>query len=141
MKRLMRTILAQAVHGHLSAAFLLLVLGGCGGSQGLPPAADAEKARAALTTGLEAWKSGQRPDALKSQDPPIYFTDLAWQDGQRLEAYQIAGEMEPVGQSLVASAVLTLRSRAGAVGKKNIRYRIDTTPAVVIVPDDPPAKS
>jgi hypothetical protein len=137
----MRTILAQAVHGHLAAAFLLLVLGGCGGSRGLPPAADTEKARAALTTGLEAWKSGQQPDALKSQDPSIFFTDLAWEEGQRLEAYQIAAEIEPSGQSVVASAVLTLRNRQGAVVKKNVRYLIDTSPAVVIVPGDPPGKS
>ncbi len=138
----MHRVLVRAYHRHFAAAVLLLVLGGCGGgSQGLPPAADAEKARTALTASLDAWKSGKQPDDLKSQEPPIYFTDLAWEGGQRLEAYDVAAEFEPAGQSVVASAVLTLRSREGAVVKKSVRYLIDTSPTIVIVPGDPAGKS
>jgi len=82
---------------------------------------------------LEAWHNGQQPDVLKRQDPPIYFTDFAWEKGARLEKYDIGGEMERSGQSVIASVVLTLGNRGAP---KSVRYRIDTSPAaIVIVPE------
>jgi hypothetical protein len=137
----MPSVLSPPHRWRLVGAVSLLLVGGCGSERGLPPAADADKARSALLTGLDAWKNGEKPDALKRHDPPIYFTDLAWEAGQRLEEYEIGGEMERSGQSVVASAVLTLRNRDGGSLQKNARYLIDTNPAVVIVPGDPPAKS
>jgi hypothetical protein len=120
-----------------AAAALLLIVAGCGGGSGLPPESDAALARTALAAGLDAWKNGQKPADLTSHSPPIYFTDLAWQGGQRLEKYEIESATNRSGQSVVLTAVLTLRPGQGAAAPKKVSYLIDTSPtAVVIVPGE-----
>jgi hypothetical protein len=120
-----------------SSLFALLLVSGCHEGTGLPPAADPEKARASLRTALDAWQQGEQPDSLKNRTPAIYFTDFAWQGGQRLLKYELGEQTKGVGQQVVCSAVLSLAKGNDKPYEKKARYLIDTDPAIVIVPADP----
>lgn len=117
------------------AALVLLLALGCGRS--LPPPADGGRARDALRTALDAWKAGQKPDALRGRSPPIYFTDLRWGAGRRLLDYRLDDAAEPHGQSVRCSAVLTVEDDQGKTVDRKAAYLVDTGSSVVIVPADP----
>ncbi|MBI1901542.1 MAG: hypothetical protein HYS13_10590 [Planctomycetia bacterium] len=106
---------------------------GCG--QELPPAADANMARQALGTALEAWKSGQPGDSLKKASPPVYFTDKDWQAGKRLTAFEVKENSEHFGLQVRCFVALSLDDNGQAV-QKDVKYLIDTQPTIVIVRDD-----
>ena len=57
----------------------------------------AEAARKALTSALEMWRGGGKPDDLASVDPPIHVVDSEWTNGQRLTDFEIIRE-EPAEQ-------------------------------------------
>lgn len=124
---------ARSRHGGWVLWCLLVV--GCGQhSQGIPAAANPSVAREALTAGLDAWKSGQRPEVLKGRQPAVHFTDLDWDNGGKLEAYQVQGELDSHGQSAVATVALTLTQPDGKSQQIKRSYSIDTGSTVVIVP-------
>lgn len=52
---------------------------------------DDAAARAALTTALDAWKEGNRPDQIGASDPAVQAQDIQWRDGQKLVAYEVVG--------------------------------------------------
>jgi hypothetical protein len=52
-----------------------------------------EKARATITTALEAWQRGDPVGELKGTQPLIFVTDAHRRDGQKLEQYEILGEV------------------------------------------------
>lgn len=54
----------------------------------IPPEA---LARQALTTALDAWKSGKAPDQIGASKPGINVQDKQWSDGKKLTAYEIVG--------------------------------------------------
>jgi hypothetical protein len=108
----------------------LLLAAGCG--KPLPPAADAQRARAALETALQAWQKGEPPEALQRADPAIHVNDPAWRSGQRLVKYQIESE-QANGLSWRCEVLLTLRKGNGAAREQRALYCIDTDPALVVV--------
>lgn len=109
---------------------ILVAAAGCG--QGLPPAADPGRARAALQTSLEAWKEGQSPDALRARSPAIYFNDDAWKADTRLADYAIRSEAAN-GQGWRCDVQLTLQAGDGQTRDRLASYQIDTDPEIVIV--------
>jgi hypothetical protein len=117
-----------------STRFLGLVLGaalaGCG--QSLPPAADADQARAALRVALDAWQQGGKAQTLLERSPPIRVVDDDWDKGWSLKSYKIAKDKQ-LGQQRRVSAHLSLRGTDGKTMDKNVNYDIDTAPAIVIV--------
>lgn len=50
------------------------------------------EARAALTTALESWKAGTKPDANGKTTSPITLVDSQWGAGQALEDYRLEGD-------------------------------------------------
>lgn len=83
-----------ALQGLFSVAALSW-LPGCGGrsrSEYIPPA---EKARNALRTALETWKSGSPHGTIASSSgPAINIFDARWQAGKKLETYEILDEVK-----------------------------------------------
>ena len=112
-----------------AAGYLLLL--GCGGR--LPEAADAERAREVLRTGLDSWKNGETIDSLPKRSPPIYFKDSDWKKGWQLKSYRTTLDDEPHGQQRRMYVHLTLQNPQGKSAAKEVQYLVDTSPAQVVV--------
>jgi hypothetical protein len=54
-----------------------------------PPA---DKARQALESALDHWKSGNPPGAVPATSPAVEVVDSKWKAGQKLKSYEIVGE-------------------------------------------------
>ena len=118
--------------GGLAALALLVV--GCSTGPPLPPQANPDEARAALTTALEAWKKGGNArEALAAGNPPIYFNDPRCGPDVRLVAYRLDEAHTGYGQSVQITVVLSFE-KDGRVVEKKATYMVDTAPAIVIVP-------
>ena len=50
-----------------------------------------ESARAALTAALDAWKAGQKAEAIKVGEISVNAEDDLWKQGKKLTAYEIVG--------------------------------------------------
>lgn len=116
-------------------AFLLCFLAflGCGGSS-LPPEADPDQARAALETALATWQKGDSTQALAKGGSPIYFNDPKCR-GMKLLSYKIEEGNAFHGQSVRIVSFLSLKSKDGNTKEKKFAYLVDTSPAIVIVPE------
>jgi hypothetical protein len=111
-------------------AAALVAIAGCG--RGLPPAANADRAREALQTALEVWKEGKSRESLREQTPAIYFSDDLWDVQARLVDYEIQPGA-PNGQGWRCDVQQTLQSGDGPRRERVASYQIDTDPAIVIV--------
>jgi hypothetical protein len=115
---------------------MLVLLGsaaGCGGSAPLPDPADPTQARAALQAALESWKNGEPAAALHGRTPPLYHNDKDRAAGKGLTSFRIENRTDMHGRQVRCTAVLSFR---GGDGEKQVRYLIDTHPAVVITRED-----
>jgi hypothetical protein len=110
----------------------LLVPAGC--QKRLPPQADADEARAALTAALDAWKDGGSPEALRGRTPPVDFRDAHWDGGSRLTRYVVKAE-ERSGVSVRFTVELQLQHKDGTSRRRVVNYNADAGKAVVIRPD------
>lgn len=76
---------------------LVLIMSGCGGGSSVSefhPAGD--PAKAALTTALNAWKSGRdKPGTIEKSKPAIQVQDSVWDSGRKLKEFQIGSEQMP----------------------------------------------
>jgi hypothetical protein len=108
---------------------VVVLLIGCG--QELPPAANPMRARSALTTALDVWKSGERLETLQAQTPAIYFNDELSAE-KRLLKYNIEAE-QANGRGWRCDVSLTLAGSDGKETQRRVGYLIDTDPAIVIV--------
>ena len=70
---------------------------GCGGSPEKKYIPSADQAQTALETALEFWKSGKSYSPVDGFDVPIDFLDVRWQNGKKLESYEILGEEKSEG--------------------------------------------
>jgi hypothetical protein len=109
---------------------------GCGGNS-LPPPADAEQARAALRSALDAWKKGDKPDALNKLSPAVYVSDMDWRDGYGLQSFEVGAKDEQSGLSRRYIARLDLKHPRGGQMQKYVTYMIDTQSVISIVREDP----
>ncbi len=112
---------------------LALACAGCSGSS-LPPQANADISREKLKQALDAWQNGLSVDDLAKANPPLYFNDPKPSVLQLIE-YKMAEESTFFGQSVRIGVELTLKKKDGKTLKKKTGYLIDTSPAVVIVPE------
>lgn len=113
---------------------LLPACAGCGGAS-LPPLADADQARAMLRIALDTWQKGESVEALGQRSPPVYFNDPRPQAGVQLVAYKMDDTHGFHGQSVRQPVVLSLKAKDGTTRDRKTAYLIDTSPAIVIVPE------
>lgn len=100
-------------------------LGGCGGAP-LPSASEPQRAREVLTTALDAWKRGDKPETLVSAEPSVRVLDREWTDGSTLVAYQLKGEGQPLGLSIQQAVALELKNPKGRALRKEVNYVVTT---------------
>jgi hypothetical protein len=117
-----------------SLGILLGALACAGCASSLPPAADAQQARTAMETALDAWQRGDTRESLSGRTPPIQFSDLHWAKCYRLVKYEITKE-EPRGLSQRLTVKLALEGKDGQRRDATTVYLADTQPRVVIVPE------
>ena len=81
----------------LSLTLVLLLASGCGSGGSVSSyRPTGQSAKAALTTALDAWKSGRaKPGAIDNTKPVIQIQDQVWDSGRKLKDFQI-GEEKPV---------------------------------------------
>ncbi len=105
---------------------------GCGAPP-LPPMANADEARSALSTSLEAFKRGETSESLTKRSPAVYFNDDRWQ-ANKLIAFTILDGHEVYGQSVRLTVNVTFKKPDGTQVERKVPYLVDTAPAIVIVP-------
>jgi hypothetical protein len=98
---------------------------GCGGPANAP--VDPAAARDTLAAALDAWKRGDRPDALQARSPPVYANDPDWQAGAALKGYRL-GDGKPMDASYYCPATLTVRTPAGGEATREVTYIVSTAP-------------
>jgi len=116
------------------AALVLMLLCSAGCSDPLPPAANPERAREALQSALDAWQKGETVESLQAGLPAIHVNDPEWRSNTKLVKYEIqSGETH--GLSWRCEVLLTFQNGAGKATPRQVKYIIDTDPALVIVRD------
>jgi hypothetical protein len=113
---------------------LALVLGG-----GCAPSArpsDPAEGREALQATLDAWKGGEKPEALANRSPSIHASDGDWKSGLRLQGYQAVDEGTLVGSDLTYPVVLELKNSRGKIVKKSVVYTVTTHPQLLVLRQD-----
>lgn len=123
----------------LNLAFAVLgatLLAGCGPSE-VVLSGDEDSALEVLTAALDAWKSGQKPDALRNENPPMYVRDTDWMDGRTLKAFEARETPREHGGEWKVMATLTLAGGNQPEEQKLVAYSVTTeTNAVVITRSD-----
>lgn len=104
-----------------SAAILVfaltsLVLVGCGGKE------DLGKARAAVESSLNKWKSGGQPQQMSAEG--IEFTDPDWSDGLRLIEFSVKQVSSQPQQGPRVVVLLNLQNRAGKMISTEVAYEV-----------------
>ena len=112
-------------------AMAILTISGCSGSSA--HAVDPPRARDALVTALDHWKSGDQPRSVTS----MTIQDFEWQGGAKLLAYELLGEGQARGANLSIKVKLTLAPPAGMSKnlEKAVYYLVGTSPSVTVFRD------
>jgi hypothetical protein len=110
---------------------LLVGLAGCGWfSKRAATEQEVEESRIALTTALEAWKSG-RLATLASQKPPIRFQDDDCVSGWQLMDYQFANPAEKIQRFANVKVQVELKDSQGKSVRKTVTYQVGLDPITV----------
>lgn len=107
------------------------LLTGCGES--IPEKADPQKALAAVTSALEAWKKGDKPAQLSTSTPPIQVSDEDWINGLQLESYVLGAAETHRGLSLQCPVTLSLKATNGKKVTKRVVYTVGTEPVLSVI--------
>lgn len=123
-------------HAGLAAAICLglPMIAGCGGS--LPAASEPREAKGLLTTALDAWKRGEKVDALATAKPPTRVMDREWGEGYVLQSYEFQGEMHTLGLNVQQAVALQLKAPKGKTIKKTVNYVVTTGSLPVVARQD-----
>jgi len=113
---------------------LLVALSTAGCAAGVANPVDPDRARVALKTALDHWKSGGDPLSMPGSATPMTVQDLDWQSGARLVDYQILGDGEPADANLRVKVKLTLAGKSKPA-EKTVSYLVTTSPAVTVFRD------
>src|SRR5262245_37974072 len=93
----------------ISVGLAMLAFGGGCHKSSMPPQANADEARIALTTALEAWQHGETSETLAARSPPLYFNDQRCVPGIKLLSYKIEDGHDYHGLTVRLRADLTMR--------------------------------
>jgi hypothetical protein len=110
---------------------LLVCLAGCGWfSKRAATEQEVEESRIALTTALDAWKTG-RLATLASQTPPIRFQDDDCMSGCQLIDYQFANPTQKIERFANVKVQMDLRDIQGKSIRKTVTYQVGLDPITV----------
>jgi hypothetical protein len=113
----------------LSLAVIACGLGvGCG-RRNSP--SDAPLARQSLTAALESWKAGDAPTKIRENTPPIVMVDPAWDNGKKLESFEIVGPEVDDGTNLICPVKLVVDDPRGKLTAE-VKYIVGTSPKITI---------
>lgn len=112
----------------------LILTVGCG--EGLPPPAEADRARQALSEVLEDWKGGKPQDASGERGGPPRLLDPDRDQGAQLVDYRLEGDFQRLGHNLQCKAELTLKSPQGKLTQKSVIYQVGGGDPMVISRQD-----
>lgn len=73
-------------------------------------------------------------ESLQASQPAIHVNDPDWRDNKKLLKFEI-GSGEFHGQSWRCEVLLTFQDGAGKATPHQVKYLIDTDPAMVVVRD------
>ena len=91
-----------------------------------------EDARKALTTTLDAWKSGKKVGTVANADPKVQVSDFQWAAGELLDSYEISGE-----ESSPSSKVFTVKLNVGKSPKPvEAKYHVLGRAEIMIYRDE-----
>jgi hypothetical protein len=114
----------------------LLLFAGCG-PKSVNLAGTAPDAKKVLSSSLEAWKEGRKPDQLQSGTPAVVMVDGDWAAGKSLKQFDVPGDAVRTGGHWRVAAVLTLGESGRPDSKKNVAYAVTLdTPISIIRADD-----
>jgi hypothetical protein len=111
---------------------MLTLCAACAGCGGGAAPSDPAEGRKALQAALDAWKGGEKPDALAQRSPAIHVTDGDWMSGLVLKSYTADGEGKLVGSDVNYDVVLELKPAKGPAVKKNAVYAVTTRPQLMV---------
>lgn len=97
-------------------AWTFLVLSGCGAKD------DLGRARAAVESSLNQWKSGGQPQQMSAEG--IEFTDPDWSDGLRLIEFSVKQVSSQPQQGPRVVVLLSLQNRAGKMISTEVAYEV-----------------
>jgi hypothetical protein len=109
--------------------FALLLFSGCGGNT-RPMPLDKQLARDSLTKFLQAWKNGEKIDALQGMS--IVGSDEAWEAGAKLKDFSILEPVKDDGSNLHARVKLDLQMPDGGSQSSTVTYIVGTSPKISI---------
>lgn len=117
----------QAVLGRIVSLCLLILLSGCstGGEESHP--LEAELARSSLRQAMQAWVDGRSPKELL---PEIVVGDPDWEQGRRLDAFEILLTQETTDGSNLHIPVKRRFDNSESI----VTYIVGTSPVVSIFP-------
>src|SRR5262249_40207646 len=126
--------------GLLAAGIAVLMAAFCSGcsNDSRAHAVDPPRAREALNTALDHWKSGAPPRSLQSSATPMIVQDFDWAAGVSLLDYQVVGDGKPYDANLSVPVKLVLSGPGNdkaRVAEKNVWYLVGTSPAVTVFRD------
>lgn len=110
-----------------------VALAGCSGSRQAGASGSEEDAIEVLKTALDAWKSGQKPDALRNGRPPMFVRDSDWMDGRTLKAFEARETPQEHGGEWRVKAVLTLDGGGLPEEQKEVAYSVTTESNAVVI--------
>jgi hypothetical protein len=99
---------------------------------------DESRAREALKTALDQWKSGADPKSLQASPTPMTIQDFDWMAGVKLNDYQIIDEGKAYDANLRVQVKLSLAGQGKDRGKateKKVWYLVGTSPSVTVFRD------
>ena len=99
---------------------------------------DESRAREALKTALDQWKSGATPRSLLGSATPMTIQDFDWMAGVKLTDYQLVDEGKAYDANLRVQVKLTLTGQGKDKGKtteKKVWYLVGTSPSVTVFRD------
>jgi hypothetical protein len=94
--------------------------------------ADTALARRSLTTALESWQAGDPPSKIREAVPPITMVDPAWEQGQKLESFEIIGPVADDGVRLTCPVNVVCTGQDGKKSTAQVKYVVGTDPVVTI---------
>jgi len=127
-----RSLIRQQVLRLAIAVLGATLLAGCGARE-IVLSGDEEGALEVLTAALDAWKSGQKPDSLHSENPPMYVRDADWMEGRTLKAFEPRESPREHGGEWKVLAMLTLAGGDRPEEQKLVAYSVTTEPKAVVI--------